>query len=109
MEIDSPRPPSITIKARSQSDRAVAPSPTAENAVASNAASGKCGRPIACGRVLGPHGGDDLIGTEPRRLRLQYYFPAGNSDASFYATTRDRFWLGKDAGVVTASTAIDEM
>jgi flavin reductase (DIM6/NTAB) family NADH-FMN oxidoreductase RutF len=66
-------------------------------------------RQIFIGRVLRLHARDGLIDTERWRVRLQEYFPVGRFGASFYVTTRDRFSLEKDAGVVTASTAIDEM
>jgi len=66
-------------------------------------------RQIFIGRVLRLHARDGLIDTERWRVRLQDYFPVGRFGASFYVTTRDRFSLEKDAGVVTASTAIDEM
>lgn len=66
-------------------------------------------RHIFIGRVLRLHARDGLIDTERWRVRLQEYFPVGRFGASFYVTTRDRFSLEKDAGVVTASTAIDEM
>ena len=36
-------------------------------------------------------------------------YATGRFGASFYVTTRDRFSLEKESGVVTASTAIDEM
>ncbi len=66
-------------------------------------------RQIFIGRVLRLHARDGLIDTERWRVRLQNYFPVGRFGASFYVTTRDRFSLERDAGVVTASTAIDEM
>ena len=66
-------------------------------------------RQIFIGRVLRLHARDGLIDTERWRVRLQDYFPVGRFGASFYVTTRDRFSLEKEAGVVTASTAIDEM
>lgn len=66
-------------------------------------------RQIFIGRVLRLHARDGLIDTERWRVRLQEYFPVGRFGASFYVTTRDRFSLEKDAGGVTASTAIDEM
>ncbi|AZG16681.1 MULTISPECIES: flavin reductase family protein [Cupriavidus] len=66
-------------------------------------------RQIFIGRVLRLHARDGLIDTERWRVRLQDYFPVGRFGASFYVTTRDRFSLERDAGVVTASTAIDEM
>ncbi|MEN7531029.1 flavin reductase family protein [Cupriavidus sp. 2SB] len=66
-------------------------------------------RQIFIGRVLRLHARDGLIDTERWRVRLQEYFPVGRFGASFYVTTRDRFSLEKDAGAVTASTAIDEM
>ncbi|MCA3182900.1 MULTISPECIES: flavin reductase family protein [unclassified Cupriavidus] len=66
-------------------------------------------RQIFIGRVLRLHARDGLIDTDRWRVRLQEYFPVGRFGASFYVTTRDRFSLEKDAGVVTASTAIDEM
>ena len=66
-------------------------------------------RQIFIGRVLRLHARDGLIDTDRWRVRLQDYFPVGRFGASFYVTTRDRFSLEKDAGVVTASTAIDEM
>lgn len=66
-------------------------------------------RQIFIGRVLRLHARDGLIDTALWRVRLQDYFPVGRFGASFYVTTRDRFSLEKDAGVVTASTAIDEM
>ncbi|RZT36505.1 flavin reductase family protein [Cupriavidus agavae] len=66
-------------------------------------------RQIFIGRVLRLHARDGLIDTERWRVRLQEYFPVGRFGASFYVTTRDRFSLEKEAGAVTASTAIDEM
>lgn len=66
-------------------------------------------RQIFIGRVLRLHARDGLIDTERWRVRLQDYFPVGRFGASFYVTTRDRFSLEKEAGVTTASTAIDEM
>ncbi len=66
-------------------------------------------RQIFIGRVLRLHARDGLIDTERWRVRLQEYFPVGRFGASFYVTTRDRFSLENDDGVITASTAIDEM
>lgn len=66
-------------------------------------------RQIFIGRVLRLHARDDLIDTQAWRVRLQNYFPVGRFGASFYVTTRDRFSMEKEAGVVTATTAVDEM
>lgn len=66
-------------------------------------------RQIFIGRVLRLHARDELIDTQAWRVRLQNYFPVGRFGASFYVTTRDRFSLEKEAGVVTATTAVDEM
>ncbi|WP_020205255.1 flavin reductase family protein [Cupriavidus sp. WS] len=66
-------------------------------------------RQIFIGRVLRLHARDGLIDTETWRVRLQDYFPVGRFGASFYVTTRDRFSLDTEAGVATASTAVDEM
>ncbi|MDW3683984.1 flavin reductase family protein [Cupriavidus sp. CV2] len=66
-------------------------------------------RQIFIGRVLRLHARDELIDTEKWRVRLQNYFPVGRFGASFYVTTRDRFSMEKVAGVVTATTAVDEM
>ena len=66
-------------------------------------------RYIFIGRVQWLAARDGLVDTEQWRVRLQDYFPVGRFGASFYVTTRDRFSLEKESGVVTASTAIDEM
>jgi flavin reductase (DIM6/NTAB) family NADH-FMN oxidoreductase RutF len=66
-------------------------------------------RHIFIGRVHRLHARDELIDTERWRVRLQNYFPVGRFGASFYVTTRDRFSLEREAGEVTASTAVDEM
>jgi len=66
-------------------------------------------RQIFIGRVLRLHARDELIDTQAWRVRLQNYFPVGRFGASFYVTTRDRFSMEKEAGVVTATTAVDEM
>lgn len=64
---------------------------------------------IFIGRVLRLHARDELIDAQAWRVRLQNYFPVGRFGASFYVTTRDRFSMEKEAGVVTATTAVDEM
>jgi len=66
-------------------------------------------RQIFIGRVLRLHARDELIDTQAWRVRLQNYFPVGRFGASFYVTTRDRFSMETEAGVVTATTAVDEM